>query len=140
MRPGGEAALPLGLDDAPTARQREVLTLVARGRSSRQIADRLGISRSTVETHIAAARHRLHARTRAQAAALVVPVGAERDCALTGEERRLLELLAGGHALGEAAETLHLSRRTCDRRLAAARGKLGVRTTAEAVLVARPGA
>jgi DNA-binding CsgD family transcriptional regulator len=133
---GDEGAWRLGREDAPTARQREVLALVARGNSSRQIAQRLGISRSTVETHILAARAKLSARTRAQAAALVVCTPADHECPLTGEERRLLDLLADGRALGEAAETLHLSRRTADRRLAAARGKLRVRTTAEAVLVA----
>jgi DNA-binding NarL/FixJ family response regulator len=50
------------------------------------------------------------------------------------EERRLLELLARGVTLGEAAKRLHISRRTADRRLAAARTALGVRTTAEAVV------
>jgi DNA-binding NarL/FixJ family response regulator len=138
MRSLGEgSALWCGPDDTPTVRQREVLALVARGNTSTQIAQRLGISRSTVETHILEARARLCARTRAQAAALVVRDAAERECPLTGEERRLLELLAAGQALGEAAEALHLSRRTADRRMAAARGKLGVRSTAEAVLVAR---
>jgi DNA-binding CsgD family transcriptional regulator len=129
----------MGPDSAPTVRQREVLALVARGNSSRQIADRLGISPSTVETHIHAAKAKLSARTRAQAAALVVDGGTRHGCPLTCDERRLLELLAEGRALGEAAEALHLSRRTADRRLAAARGKLDVRTTAEAVLIASSG-
>lgn len=53
---------------------------------------------------------------------------------LTADERELLTLLVGGATLGAAAETLHLSRRTADRRLAAARAKLGAQTTAEAVL------
>jgi DNA-binding NarL/FixJ family response regulator len=43
-------------------------------------------------------------------------------------------LLAEGKALGRAAEELHLSCRTADRRLASARDKLGVATTAEAVV------
>lgn len=51
----------------------------------------------------------------------------------------LLGLLASGMSLGEAAASLHLSRRTADRRLAAARRRLGVETTAEA-LVAFAGA
>jgi hypothetical protein len=46
----------------------------------------------------------------------------------------LLELLATGLPLGEAAGRLHLARRTADRRLALARRTLGVATTAEAVL------
>ena len=59
----------------------------------------------------------------------------ERDHpVLTAEERELLALLADGLTLGAAAERLHLSRRTADRRLAHARVKLGVGTTAEAVV------
>lgn len=53
---------------------------------------------------------------------------------LTVDERLLLDALANGTTLGEAAAELHLSRRTADRRLAAAREKLGVATTAEAVV------
>jgi DNA-binding NarL/FixJ family response regulator len=52
---------------------------------------------------------------------------------LTGDETALLALLREGSSLGEAARRLHLSRRTADRRLAAARAKLGVATTAEAL-------
>jgi len=46
----------------------------------------------------------------------------------------LLGRLAEGMSLGEAAVSLHLSRRTADRRLAEARVTLGVATTAEALL------
>ena len=52
---------------------------------------------------------------------------------LDDDQRALLRELAAGRSLGEAAESLHLSRRTADRRLAAARGTLGAVTTAEAV-------
>jgi DNA-binding CsgD family transcriptional regulator len=55
---------------------------------------------------------------------------------LSDEERRLLELLSQGRPLAEVARSLYVSRRTADRRLASARAKLGVRTTAEAVLLA----
>ena len=51
-------------------------------------------------------------------------------------ERALLELLLGGDSLGEAANALHLSRRTADRRLATARRALGAATTAEALAIA----
>ncbi len=66
--------------DAPTsresagllsARQREVLTLVGGGCTSREIAARLGVALSTVDSHVRTARRRLGARTRAQAAAQV---------------------------------------------------------------------
>jgi DNA-binding CsgD family transcriptional regulator len=56
---------------------------------------------------------------------------------LAPEQQKLLELIAEGASLGEAAKHLHISRRTADRRLAAARAALGVRTTAEAVALLR---
>ena len=57
---------------------------------------------------------------------------------LTPEERALVGFLLEGMTLGEAARRLNLARRTADRRLATVKRKLGVRTTAEAlVAVAR---
>lgn len=53
--------------------------------------------------------------------------------ALADDEAGLLQLLAGGHTLRQAAAEQHLSLRTADRRLASARAKLQVATTAEAV-------
>jgi DNA-binding CsgD family transcriptional regulator len=53
---------------------------------------------------------------------------------LTPVERRLLDRLADGQTLGQAAADLSLSRRTADRRLASARKKLGADTTAEAIV------
>lgn len=52
---------------------------------------------------------------------------------LAEEERALLAQLLAGANLGEAARALHLSRRTADRRLAAARRALGAASTAEAL-------
>jgi DNA-binding NarL/FixJ family response regulator len=57
----------------------------------------------------------------------------DRGPDLSADERGLLELLAAGHTLGEAASALHLSRRTADRRLVSAREKLGAASTAEAI-------
>ena len=51
-------------------REREVLTLVGRGLTTNAIADRLGISRSTVDSHVARATAKLGARSRVHAAAL----------------------------------------------------------------------
>ena len=56
--------------------------------------------------------------------------------ALSPDERALLSALLGGASLGEAAAALHLSRRTADRRLAAARRALGASSTAEALVLA----
>lgn len=62
-------------DGGLSAREREVLALVADGVPSREIAQRLGVGRSTVETQIASAMGKLGARTRLHAVALL----AERD-------------------------------------------------------------
>lgn len=53
---------------------------------------------------------------------------------LSPEDDELLDLLADGATLEEAAATLHLARRTVDRRLARIRSTLGVATTVEAVV------
>jgi DNA-binding NarL/FixJ family response regulator len=56
---------------------------------------------------------------------------------LDEDARAILERLAAGQTLGEAAVELGLSRRTADRRLADARAALGVERTVEAVAKAR---
>jgi DNA-binding CsgD family transcriptional regulator len=59
-------------DDPPlTGRQREVLRLVARGHTTREIASILGVRPATVDTHVGDAMRRLGAVTRRQAALLV---------------------------------------------------------------------
>lgn len=52
---------------------------------------------------------------------------------LSSDARAILDLLAEGHSLGEAAAILGLSRRTADRRLAEGRATLGVERTTEAI-------
>jgi DNA-binding CsgD family transcriptional regulator len=54
--------------------------------------------------------------------------------ALTAEQCDLLDLLAAGHSIAEAARMRYLSLRTANRRVADARAALGVPTTREAVL------
>ena len=56
---------------------------------------------------------------------------------LDADQRRLLKILGEGSSQHDAARMLNYSRRTVGRRLAAARSLLGVRTTAEAVVIAR---
>ena len=58
-----------------TAREREVMTLLALGATSHEIADRLVISRETVRNHTRNARDKLEARTRAQAIAVALDRG-----------------------------------------------------------------
>ena len=126
---------------ALTPAQRAVLELVGDGLTTKGIAVRLAMSPATVESHVRAAMERLEARTRLQAAActkLSVESRAREGEALLlpleSDEHRLLRLIAAGATMREAAASMHVSRRTCARRLAAAKVKLGAQTTAEAVL------
>jgi DNA-binding CsgD family transcriptional regulator len=59
----------------PTAREREVLALLATGATDGEIADLLDLSPATVQTHVRNAKTKLGARTRAQAVALAVAQG-----------------------------------------------------------------
>jgi DNA-binding NarL/FixJ family response regulator len=63
-------------------------------------------------------------------------VGTSATPRVGADEQALLELLLTGATIGEAARRLHISRRTADRRLAAARRALDAGTTAEALRAA----
>ncbi len=68
-----QAPLPDGTDGAAlSAREREVLTLLAHGRSNQEIADELVISPSTVHNHISSILVKLHVDNRTQAAVRAV--------------------------------------------------------------------
>jgi two-component system nitrate/nitrite response regulator NarL len=58
-----------------TAREREVLSLLALGASGGAIARRLGISPNTVRTHVRSVLAKLHCHTRLEAATYAVRVG-----------------------------------------------------------------
>jgi pimeloyl-ACP methyl ester carboxylesterase len=64
-------AVPTGL----TARQTEVAALVAEGLTNRQLAERLGITERSAESHVERIRLRLGFRSRAQVAAWYVATG-----------------------------------------------------------------
>jgi DNA-binding NarL/FixJ family response regulator len=66
LRRAGEGAPPAGKPFL-TAREREVLQLLAWGLSAREIANQLELSVTTVRTHVQNASTRLGARTRASA-------------------------------------------------------------------------
>jgi DNA-binding NarL/FixJ family response regulator len=53
-------------------REKEILILVVQGCTNRQIADKLFLAESTVKTHLSSAFGKLDARSRAEAAALVL--------------------------------------------------------------------
>jgi DNA-binding NarL/FixJ family response regulator len=58
--------------DTLTAREREVLQLLAEGLNGRRISERLVVSPETVRTHVRNATVKLEAKTRVQAVAMVV--------------------------------------------------------------------
>jgi DNA-binding CsgD family transcriptional regulator len=126
-----------------TPREREILTLVGRGETSRTIASILCIAPSTVDALVGSAMGKLGARTRTHAAVLAA-VGVVRPHDDTGaapvlsdEERMLLAFVADGVAIAEAAQRLHISRRTAVRRLAHVRCVLQARSNREAVVLTR---
>jgi DNA-binding NarL/FixJ family response regulator len=57
---------------ALTHREKQVLALVLVGSTNRQIADRLYLAESTVKTHLSSAFEKLDARSRAEAASLIL--------------------------------------------------------------------
>ena len=72
-----EPATEVGEEDTPglTPRQREVLTLVARGLKYKEVAAALCLSESTIKYHMGEILERLHLRNRAQAIAYAARSG-----------------------------------------------------------------
>ncbi len=67
--------VPQGPIDSLTPRQREILELIAKGRSTKQIAHQLGLSVKTVETHRAQLMERLGLRDVASLVRLAIRAG-----------------------------------------------------------------
>jgi DNA-binding NarL/FixJ family response regulator len=73
----GQLTVPLALRQQVAQRplsyrEKEILSCVVRGYTNRQIADKLFIAESTVKTHLSSVFEKLDARSRAEAAALVL--------------------------------------------------------------------
>jgi DNA-binding NarL/FixJ family response regulator len=82
------------LIDELTAREREVMTLVALGLTNEEIGERLVVSRATAKTHVSRAMVKLHARDRAQLVVFAYESGLTRPRAdATAPERRPLALV-----------------------------------------------
>ncbi|MDP8930644.1 MAG: response regulator transcription factor [Actinomycetota bacterium] len=74
---GGQRRRSRGADLTP--REHEVLTLIACGRSNRQIADELVIAEKTVKTHVSNLLAKLEVTDRTQAAVLALREGLVED-------------------------------------------------------------
>src|SRR5579884_2987733 len=71
----GPSEAPEGRRTLLTAREREVLAMVAMGHATSYIAAALGVSASTIETHVRNCLEKLGARNRAHAIALGLHAG-----------------------------------------------------------------
>ncbi|RLC66716.1 MAG: DNA-binding response regulator [Chloroflexi bacterium] len=74
----GRPTIQSAATDALSARECEVLALVAEGDSNREIAEKLGISYNTVKNHVRSILTKLGVKNRAQAAAYAVSEGLVR--------------------------------------------------------------
>jgi len=68
----------LKLDPAITLREREILSLIAKGRANKEIAATLGIAEDTVKRHISNTLQKLGVSDRAQATAEAIRRGIVR--------------------------------------------------------------
>jgi DNA-binding NarL/FixJ family response regulator len=92
----GQLAVPQALRRrlAPKAfshRERQILALVVEGNTNRQIAERLYLSESTVKSHLASSFRKLGARSRAEAAALMLEAEGPPGGSATAEDPHALE-------------------------------------------------
>jgi DNA-binding NarL/FixJ family response regulator len=72
-----QANAPKKQPEELSSREREILRLLARGYAYKEMADTLGISMGTINTHIYRIYQKLHVRSRGEAVALFTPFPSE---------------------------------------------------------------
>jgi DNA-binding NarL/FixJ family response regulator len=128
-----------------TPREHQVLRLVGEGRSTKEIARDLGITRATVRCHVQRTLTKLGVASRLQAAALIAPAipatptpkppHPTRD--LTPRETQVLRCLAAGIGRAEIAKHLFMSPHTARTHLQRILAKLDVHSALAAMALAR---
>jgi DNA-binding CsgD family transcriptional regulator len=107
-------------NDPLTPRENEILALVREGRSSKEIARELGITRSTVRCHVQRVLTKLGVASRLQAAAVSPPPAGSHPpdpppspiSGLTPRETQVLRCIAVGIGRAEIARHLFMSPHT----------------------------
>jgi DNA-binding NarL/FixJ family response regulator len=107
-------------NDPLTPRENEILALVREGRSSKEIARELGITRSTVRCHVQRVLTKLGVASRLQAAAVAPPLAGSHPpdpppspiSGLTPRETQVLRCIAVGIGRAEIARHLFMSPHT----------------------------
>lgn len=113
-----------------TARQREVVALVAEGHSNTAIAQVLFLSARTVQTHVSDLLRITGARSRAEVAALAAPGSTSAMIALTPRQREIARLIARGLRNSEIARALSVSDKTVENHVSEILRRLGRRSRA----------
>ena len=127
-----------------TPREAEVLQRITTGQGTKTMAREMNVTTETLRTYVKNVLGKLGAHSRLEATALVsrpdlAEPGREHPllAALTPREREVLAQLTRGAGLREVAKQLHMSLKTVNTHLYNLRGKLGVHSTLEAVVLAR---
>ena len=129
-----------------TPRENEVLALVREGRSSKEIARDLGITRSTVRCHVQRVLTKLGVATRLQAAALAAATSSPSlieatippiPSGLTRRETQVLRCISVGIGRTEIAQHLFMSPHTARTHVQRVLAKLDVHSVLAAMAFAR---
>ena len=126
-----------------TPREHEVLGLVRTGRTTKEIARDLGITRATVRCHVQRVLTKLGVENRLQAAALAsahpipTPTPGPVPNELTPRETQVLRCLAAGIGRAEIAKHLFMSPHTARTHVQRILAKLDVHSALAAMAIAR---